>query len=147
MSEAMAGQAASGFTLPQDVPVSLPTQESLETMMVRRFDWHQVRTRVDQLKDRLTHPADDANTWAATCFAVSITATLGLIPIASGTNPQPWVIVLFGVVAVAAAIMGRLCLLFGAQARTQRDREIDNVCGLMDEIEGHHPTAVRGTTR
>ena len=64
MSEVSAGQSASGFTLPQDVPVSLPTQESLETMMVRRFDWRQVRTRVDQLKDRLSHPTDDAGTWA-----------------------------------------------------------------------------------
>lgn len=115
---------------------------SLEFIKVRRFDWHRIRKNIGDLKSRLASPATDATTWAAAAWSAAITSGLALVPIITATDRNSAVIVVFCVTAVAAGVMGWLCLLFGKDARRSRDNQIDAVCAEMDLIEEHLPSAI-----
>jgi hypothetical protein len=126
----------SGFKVPGDTPIALPTEEARELMGVRRADWKRLRRRIGLLRD----PVENAPTWAQTVLGVSIGAGVALIPLLAGSeDPAQWAVV----VLICIAVFSFLCFLFfraveDAQ-RADRATEVEDVCADMDEIEKHTP--------
>jgi hypothetical protein len=112
--------------------------EAHEELSVRRFDWHRIRTAVDDLK-RLVPKRDDFGTWGTLFVGLSVSFGVSLIPMVTGTQqPRAWALAFCAALCFAFALAAVCTFVFGRK-RESADAAITKIISDMDEIESWYP--------